>query len=210
MNTIKFIFGLCIGALSLYAVELPQALSAQVEKCKNGNAQSCLDVGVALTTGENSENQEKEELGFEYLHRACGYNKIKACNLLGEHYFKDKHFLAAKPYFESACEYNISSACTGLGTMYRDGSDVKQDDVKSRKYYEKSCALGDKDACINVAIIYRGGFGVAKDRNMEKLYYKKACDAGSEAGCSRFTKMDNKDKGIEEPGLWEKFKSLFN
>ena len=209
MNKVKLIFGLCVGLLSLHAIELPQEINKQIEDCKNGHTLSCMDVGVALTTGENAEDQEKKDLGLEYMRRACSYGETKACDLLGENYFKDKHFLAAKPYFESACERNIVTACTGLGTMYRDGNDVKQDDILSRKYYEKACTLGDKDACINVAIIYRGGFGVEKDRAQEKMYYKKACDAGSKVGCSSFTRMDNKDKGIEEPGLWEQFKSLF-
>jgi len=210
MNKIKWTLVLCMGFISLHAVELSKEITTQIEDCKNGHTLSCYDVGVVLTTGENAEDQEKKDLGLEYMRRACSYGEIKACDALGENYFKDQHFLAAKPYFESACERKIVTACSGLGTMYRDGNDVRQDDVLSREYYEKACGLGDKDACINVAIIYRGGFGVTKDRSMEKKYYKKACDAGSKVGCSSFTRMDNKDKGIEEPGLWEQFKSLFN
>jgi len=203
-------FLVCFLALTFSnAVELGKEVNAQIEDCKKGHLQSCYDVGVVLTSGENADNQEKKDLGLDYLHRACSYGKTKACDLLGEHYFKDKHFFAAKQYLESGCKRNIVSTCTALGTMYRDGNDVKQDDVLSRKYYEKSCNLGDKDACINVAIIYRGGFGVKKSRSQEKLYYKKACEAGSKVGCSSFRRMDNKDKGIEEPGLWQRFKSLF-
>ena len=97
-----------------------------------------------------------------------------------------------------------------MGTMYRDAQEIRQNDVLAREYYEKACALGSADACINVAIMYRGGFGVTKDRTSEKMFYKKACDAGSKAGCDSYTKMDNKDKGIEEPGLWDTLKSLFN
>ena len=210
MNKIKLILTLCIGFLSLHAVELSKEINTQIEDCKSGHTQSCYDVGIALTTDENAEDQEKKDLGLDYIRRACKYGENKACDALGENYFKDKHYGAARPYFEASCERGIMSACSGLGTIYRDGNDVRQDDTLSRKYYEKACDLSDKDACINVAIIYRGGFGVVINRSMEKKYYKKACDAGSEVGCSSFTRMDNKDKGIEEPGLWEKFKSLFN
>ena len=42
------------------------------------------------------------------------------------------------------------------------------------------------------------------------MYYQKACDAGSKVGCSSFIRMDNKDRGIEEPGILDKLKSLFN
>ncbi len=209
MRQAKMILGLCLGVLCLHATELSQEMNRQIQACKNGQPKTCLDVGIVLTTGENAEDQEKKDLGLEYLRLACSYGETKACDVLGENYFKDKHFLAAKPYFESACKRNVVTACTGLGTMYRDGDDVRQSDVLSRKYYEKACDLGDKDACINVAIMYRGGFGVTQSRSKEKAYYKKACDAGSKVGCSSFTRMDNKDKGIEEPGLWERFKNLF-
>ena len=210
MNKIKLLVAFCVGVTAVNAIELTAELTAQTEDCQQGHVESCYDVGVALSSGENAEDQEKKNLGLEYVRRACKYSHVKACDYLAENYFKDKHYLAAKPLYEDACERGIVHACLGLGTIYRDGHDVRQDDVLSRKYYVKACDLGSKDACINVAIIYRGGFGINADRTMVKQYYKKACDNGSEVGCVSFTKMDNKDKGIEEPGVWEWFKSLFN
>jgi len=210
MNKIKLLIAVCVGCSYLNAVELTAELTAQTEDCQKGHVESCYNVGVALSSGENSEDQEKKNLGLEYVRRACKYGEKKACDYLAENYFKDGHYLAAKPLYEDACTRGVMHACMGLGTIYRDGHDVQQNDVVSREYYEKACDLGSKNSCINVAIIYRGGFGVEKDRTMVKKYYKKACDNGSEAGCDSFKTMDNKDKGIEEPGLWDKFKSLFN
>ena len=210
MKKIIALMAFCAGFTSVNAVELTAALTTKIEDCQKGHVLSCYEVGVALSSGENAENQEKKDLGLEYVRRACKYGEKKACDYLAENYFKDGHYLAAKPLYEDACNRGVMHACMGLGTIYRDGHDVQQNDVISREYYEKACDLGSKDSCINVAIIYRGGFGVTKDRTMVKKYYKKACDNGSEAGCDTFKKMDNKDKGIEEPGLWEKFKSLFN
>jgi TPR repeat protein len=92
--------------------------------------------------------------------------------------------------------------------MYRDGHDVKQDDVLSRQFYEKACDLQSGDACYNVAIIYRGGFGVVKNRTQEKAFYKKGCDVGLKAGCARFTELDHEDKGIET-GIMATIKSWF-
>jgi TPR repeat protein len=210
MNKIKLLMAFCLGFTLVNAVELTAELKAQTEDCQKGHVESCYEVGIALSSGENAEDQEKKNLGLEYVRRACTSGEKKACDYLAENYFKDGHYLAAKPLYEDACKRGVVEACLGLGTIYRDGHDVRQNDIESRKYYEKACELGSKDACINVAIIYRGGFGIHADRNMVKKYYKKACDNGSEVGCVSFTKMDNKDKGIEEPGLWDKFKSLFN
>jgi len=210
MKKIKLVLAFCLGFTAVNALELNKEINIQIQDCQNGHLQSCYDVGVLLTSGENAENQEKKDLGLEYMLRACKYGENKACDYMGENYFRDGHYGGARPYLEASCKRKVVSACMGLGTIYRDGHDVKQDDLLSREYYEQACVLGSKDSCISVAIIYRGGFGVDKNRTMVKKYYKKACDAGSEAGCDSFRKMDNKDKGIEEPSLWDKFISLFN
>jgi len=203
---IKLILALCLSTLVLNATEL----ETQIEACKNGNGESCYTAGVALTTGENAEDQEKKTLGLEYLRKSCKYSVAKACDTMGVNYYEEKHYGAARPYLETSCKRKIVDACEGLGTIYRDGHDIRPNDTLSREYYEQACDLNSSDACYSVAIIYRGGFGVEKSREKEKSFYKRACAFGSETGCEGFTQMDNKDKGIEEPGLWDKFKSLFN
>ena len=209
MKVNQLVLLLWIASVYVQAMEMTKEIQLKIDACHGGDVHACYDAGMALISGKNAEDQEKKNLGLEYIRKACKFGEEKACDVLGENYVKDGHYGAARPYFEASCERGIASACTGLGTIYRDGHDVRQDDVASRKYYEKACDLGDKDACINVAIIYRGGFGVNKDRAMVKKYYKKACEAGSKPGCESFTEMDNEDKGIKAPGLWEKFKSLF-
>lgn len=187
-----------------------EELDAQIEACLKGDVASCYKAGTALTTGKNAEDQEKKNMGLEYIRKACKFGEEKACDVLGDNYYTDKHYQAARPYLENSCNRGIVTACEAMGTMYRDAQEVRQNDILAREFYEKACALKSADSCINVAIMYRGGFGVEKNRAQEKVFYKKACDRGSKAGCDSFTKMDNKDKGIEEPGLWDKFKSLFN
>ena len=202
----KIVWIISLGIMFIYATELEQ----QRQACKNNNPQSCYKAGVILTTGVNAEDQEKKALGLEYIRKACKFGENKACDAMGENYFNDKHYGAARPYLIESCKRKVVTACTALGTIYRDGHDVKQDDVQSREYYEQACALGSKDSCINVAIIYRGGFGVVKSRSEEKVYYEKACRAGSAIGCDNYRRMDNQDKGIKEPTIFDKFKSLFN
>jgi len=199
----KIILALLVGLTYLGAATLESRINA----CKNANAKACYEAGMTLTTGENTEDQEKRTLGREYIRKACVYGVSEACDTMGDNYYIDKHYQAAKPYLKKSCENGKMTACEAIGTMYRDAQEIKQDDVKAREYYEKACVLGSKDACINVAIIYRGGFGVKKDRALEKMFYKKSCDLKSKAGCDMYTKMDNKDKGIEELGF---FDSIFN
>jgi len=192
-----------------FSVSYADKTTTQITQCKEGNISSCYEVGVFLTTGDNKDIQDNRVLGLELLRKACKYQDTKSCDILGDNYYKDKHYQAAGPYLKDACERKVKHACEAMGTMYRDAQEVKQDDVQARHYYEKACDLKSGDACINVAIMYRGGFGVTITRALEKKFYKKACDAGSEVGCDAFKRMDNEDKGIKEPSWFDKLKKLF-
>ncbi len=195
----------CVCFIDMHADELKVGMAA----CKAGEAKSCFEVGVKLITGENAKYQKKKDLGLDYIRQACKYGIEKACDRLGEHYYSDKHYQAARPYLVLLCDRGDKNACEAVGTMYRDAQEVKQDDSLARTYYEKACSFGSADACINIAIMYRGGFGVKINRLYEKKYYKKSCEEGSEVGCNRYRKMDNEDKSIEEPSLLKRLKSLF-
>jgi len=177
--------------------------------CKNNDVNACFVLATHLTTGKNAESQDSMEEGTGYMRKACVFGENQACDKLGDIYFKNKSYGAARPYLITACDRGVKSACEAVGTIYRDGHDVQPDDVLSRKYYEKACELKSGDACYNVAIIYRGGFGVQKSRSKEKAFYKKSCESGRQAGCDRFTELDNEDKGIET-GIWSKIKAWFN
>ena len=178
------------------------------QACKEQNATACYRYALPMVTGENAKVQDIAEQGIAYMREGCALMENKACDFLGEHYFSEKRYRASMPYLEASCERGEQSACVAMGTIYRDGHDVRPDDVKSRIFYEKACALKSGDACYSVGIIYRGGFGVPIDRSMEKSYYKKACDAGTKVGCERFTELDNEDKGIEK-GIMDTIKSWF-
>lgn len=185
-------------------------IDMDIQACNSGDIKYCYKAAVTLTTGDNAKNQEKKTLGLEYMRKACKFGHTQACDTMGETYYAQKHYQAAKPYLVDSCNRGKKNACEAIGTMYRDAQEIKQDDVLAKKYYDKACTLGSADACINIAIMYRGGFGVNINRDFEKKYYQKACDFGSNMGCKHFIKMDNQDKGIEEAGILDMLKSLFN
>ena len=176
--------------------------------CKENNATACYELALPKVTGENAKIQDVMDEGTLDMRKACVYGESRACDKLGDIYFKNKSYGMAIRYLEGACQHKVSEACQALGTIYRDAHDVEFDDVKSREYYEKACALGSGDSCYNVALIYRGGFGVKKTRSKEKEFYKKACDQNLTAGCERFTELDNEDRGIET-GFFAKIKAFF-
>jgi len=201
----KVIYFFVYFTMLMYAevnLELKQA-------CQEDNATACYLYALPMVTGENEKIQDMKEKGIGYMRQACVLDEYRACDILGKNYFSNKRYRAAIPYLEQSCKREMKFACEALGSIYRDGHDVRPDDIKSRLYYEEACRLKSGDSCFGVAIIYRGGFGVKKDRKMEKLYYKKACDVGVKVGCERYTEFDNEDKGIEV-GIWATVKSWFN
>ncbi len=176
--------------------------------CQEHNASACYQYALSKAEKNKSGNQELSDDGIIYMREACSLLESKACDFLATYYFDNKLYGAAVPYLNDSCNRGSKDACLSLGSIYRDGHDVRIDDVKSREYYEKACTLKSGDACYAVALVYRAGFGVKKDRFQEKSFYKKACDNGLKAGCDRFTEMDDEDKGIKR-SFWEKIKSLF-
>lgn len=190
-------------------VSLSASTSASYEKaCKENNATACYMYALPMITGDNAKVQDIKETGMSFMRKACLLDESRACDVMGDNYYKDANYRTAMPYLEKSCARGVQFACVAMGTIYRDGHDVRPDDVKSREYYEKACDLKSGDACYSVAIIYRGGFGVAKNRVQEKAFYKKSCDVGVKAGCSRFTELDNEDKGIET-GIFATIKNWF-
>lgn len=199
-----------IVSLSLCILSTLSASQSDVLKvlCSDNNGTACYEYGLPKVTGDNAKVQDIKEEGLSYIRKACTLGEDRACDLMGDNYYKDQNYRAAIPYLEKSCARSVKFACEAMGTIYRDGHDVRPDDVKSREFYEKACELKSGDACFAVAIIYRGGFGVEKNRTKEKEFYKKGCDTGLKAGCDRYTELDNEDKGIET-GIWATIKSWF-
>ncbi|HHD75949.1 MAG TPA: sel1 repeat family protein [Campylobacterales bacterium] len=177
-------------------------------KCLNNDALACYELGLPLVQGDNEKVQTNLEEGMAYIRKACTHGEERACDIMGERYYKDKNYRFAVKYLTDSCDRGIKTACESLGVIYRDAHIGKQDDVKAREFFTKACELKSGDACYNVAIMYRGGFGVDKNRTEEKKYYQKGCDAGLKAGCDRFTELDNEDKGIET-GIMATIKDWF-
>jgi len=194
--------------LSISSLLLGNASEQLKAVCMTNDASACYAYALPLVTGENAKVQDFREEGLGYMRKACILGHNKACDVMGENYYQDKSYIAAKPYLEQSCNRGVKTACESIAVIYRDAHDVRHDDVKAREFFEKACDLKSADACYNVAIIYRGGFGVDKSRVQEKAFYKKGCDAGLKAGCDRFTELDNEDKGIET-GIFATIKAWF-
>ena len=130
---LKFIVSLNLFILSSLSASQYETFKVL---CSDHNGTACYEYGLPMVTGENEKVQDIKEEGMSYIRKACILGENRACDLMGDNYYKDQNYRAAIPYLEKSCARSVKFACEALGTIYRDGHDVRPDDVKSREFYE--------------------------------------------------------------------------
>jgi len=66
-----------------------------------------------------------------------------------------------------------------IGSMYENGSGVKQDYAEAAKWYRKAAERGDARAQYNLGIMYQNGWGVPQDATEAVKWYRKAAVQGA-------------------------------
>lgn len=91
--------------------------------CDLRDGLSCLTIATEYSdiSGYPKILQENLEKKVEFLNKACEYNEINSCYMLGNHY---------------SSEANSQK-----------GSDKKATELKSKRFYKKACDLGHSGAC---------------------------------------------------------------
>ena len=75
-------------------------------------------------------------------------------------------------------EAGDAKAQFNIGTMYENGSGVKQDYAEAAKWYRKAAVLGDARAQYNLGIMNQNGWGVPQDDTEAVKWYRKAAMQG--------------------------------
>ena len=78
-------------------------------------------------------------------------------------------------------EAGDAEAQFNIGSMYENGSGVKQDYVEAAKWYRKAAERGDARAQYNLGILNQNGWGVPQDVTEAVKWYRKAAVQGSAA-----------------------------
>lgn len=68
-----------------------------------------------------------------------------------------------------------------IGSMYENGSGVKQDYAEAARWYRKAAQRGDARAQYNLGIMSQNGWGVPKDDAEAAKWYRKAAMQGAAA-----------------------------
>ena len=127
-----------------------KAAKLYIKSCDEKNMQGCYYLSLLSSLGLGVKKNYKRS--YSLLKQACQGDYFQACNDLGRGHIlgtrgREKNYKKAFELFKKACNGNNASGCLSLGTVYKNGTYVKKDQVKSKKMYEKSCKLGSNYGC---------------------------------------------------------------
>ena len=143
-------------------------------QCNNGDAGSCVDLGILYYDGDDvKQNYNK---AMEFFGKACEMGDARGCYNLGLLYYNGvgvkQDYKKASELYNKACEMGEALGCNNLGKLYKNGNTskskyvgkgivgnileylyesrngVRQDYNKAMEFFGKACDLGDQDACV--------------------------------------------------------------
>jgi hypothetical protein len=152
--------------------------TVQSNRCRDGVAQSCNELGLLLNDGRAVRRDDVAALAnFE---RACALGLEAGCANAAT------LRSGASPRgqaLDSACAAGDARACTALGLRYLEGTAGSVDFGAARAALERGCTLGEGVACANLGLMYRRGAGVAADEGKAREFLTRACSMGVADAC---------------------------
>ncbi len=182
-----FLFILITISIHSFSISTKEYVYNYQKKCKEGNLQSCVNVGLAYLNGTGIKKDYKK--AREYFKKTCDKCQNRGCDYLGDIYANGlgvkKDYKKAYKLYKKACNNNYMSACDSLGLMYLNGHGVKKDSLKAIEYLTNSCYENNyMESCNNIAILYMlGKSGVHKNYKRAKELFERSCYLNSAKGC---------------------------
>jgi hypothetical protein len=85
-----------------------------------------------------------------------------------------------------------------IGSMYENGSGVKQDYAEAAKWYRRAAERGDARAQYNLGIFHQNGWGVPKDDAEAAKWYRKAAMQGAASAQYNLGFMYHNGRGVPQ------------
>ena len=156
-----------------------------LEKCLEGVAESCLELGFRYDTGEGV--RKDKSLAKEYYEIACSEESAVGCSNLGVWYSSGEtvpvDYSKAASFYRKACNGDHSGSCIHLGFMFLKGVGVEENGPEALNYFRKACDLGNEVGCGHTAVQYQTGDGVMKDQSLATQYAQRGCEGGEAFSC---------------------------
>ena len=144
----------------------------QKQRCDDGDAVACLELGLLLEGGERVEvDLPGATAAFE---KACDLKSFAACTKLGMRLMIDaKAEVKARGHFALACTAGDGAGCERLGALHE-----ADDKAKALTFYQKACSAGDAPGCSawgRLVVETDNSFGVALFDHACDRHWKPAC-----------------------------------
>lgn len=182
---------LASNIVELSAKPLGEKASELLDSCENGDAESCVKLGISYSIGNMVELDVDKAI--KYYKKGCDGDNGNGCLREASIYFaaalynkKLVEFPDDKYIFGlvfKACDLGVSKACASIAGSYANDDILPKDLVKAAKYIKAACEGGVGEGCTLLGSHYRNGTGVVKDLKKAKDYTKKGCQLGDKNAC---------------------------
>lgn len=174
--------------------------ASPAERCDNGDARACANLGWAYAKGDGVEKDEARAL--ELYEKACSGGNAWACASAGRAYELGsgvaKDLARAAVAYEKACSAGDARGCTNLGLVHEYGKGVPKDPAKAAPLYEKACAADHGLGCARAGYLHLEGSGVAQDDSKAAAFHLKGCELKEPFACSSLGYLYEKGRGVKE------------
>lgn len=172
------------------------------KSAEQGHADAQFNLGNNIKQGLGVAADEKEAI--LWLTKAAAQGLAPAqfnLALIYHHSQSLRDYAAARAWYERAAEQKHVNATLNLGTLYKNGSGVKQDDAAALRYYRAAVSLGSAQAKEYVGDMYEWGAGVERNVTEAMRWYREAAaelaDKGPRTLLMRFAMRYQSGLGIE-------------
>ncbi|MBV7598944.1 DUF2971 domain-containing protein [Aeromonas sp. sia0103] len=161
--------------------ELPEEITALIEKADSGDAPAQFELGEKYHKGQGVEQSNSKAV--EWFRKAAKQGHARSQNAMG-HMYKyalgvEQNDSEALVWYRKSAEQGWAPAQYNLGTIYLDGKLIEQSDSEAVAWYRKAAEQGDPDAQCNLGWMYENGRGLEKNIHEAVDLYQKAAANGS-------------------------------
>ena len=122
---------------------------------------------------QDSNNEEDQKIGFEYLQRAC-----QECERLDKVFFQEGNHCDQRSSQTMLSCY--AAVLSELGRCYEEGRGVSKDEKKAFKCYNRGSSLNDPSCMVSLGICYENGIGVEMNTLKALDLYRRALILGNQ------------------------------
>ncbi len=198
-RSVAYVFMAVAAGLLAFSCTSARAKPSVTERCKKGDATSCVLAGRMYRDGQTGQPNFQKALTF--FDRGCSLGNIRGCYgaaTLASDVSGLNSPETARAYYgrvlrlaRPRCKGGDDRACEFLGYLYHTGrAGLPRDHARANRLLDRACTAGSASACWTLWSYLATGLGGTKDMAKAAAYLNRAitlliseCSAGKMASC---------------------------